>query len=320
MDGTITLQDAVAGRVRLGELSASAHYDSLRLSLNGALRVNNTPALSATASVPIDLALASRGTRTIDEPLTGRIQANRTDLSLLEALFPDITRARGTLETDVQLTGTWKRPRLRGQVRMDGAALSLENLGIRLENATADIGLTGDSILVRRFGAVSGAATDTLGISGVIGITEIDKPTFNLRLAANNFLAVDKARSATLTLTTTTPITLTGSSDAARLRGAVRVDRGRVRRARRAAEARRVSERLLEGVGHALVWRLLERLRAQRAQQHRDRRVREVVRVANEAEAEVVHVLLHGSHFLGCAVGVAVGVYRWMLMVACVGR
>ncbi|AMW04203.1 translocation/assembly module TamB domain-containing protein [Gemmatimonas phototrophica] len=228
MDGTIMLQDAVAGRVRLGELTASAHYDSLRLSLNGALRVNNTPALTATASLPMDLALASRSTRTIDEPLTGRIQANRTDLTLLEALFPDITRARGTLETDVQLTGTWKRPRLRGQVRMDGAALSLENLGIRLENATADIGLTGDSILVRRFGAVSGAATDTLGISGVIGITEIDNPTFNLRLAANNFLAVDKARSATLTLTTTTPITLTGSSDAARLRGAVRVDRGRV--------------------------------------------------------------------------------------------
>jgi translocation and assembly module TamB len=196
--------------------------------LNGALRVNNTPALSATASLPIDLALANRGSRTIDEPLTGRIQANRTDLTLLEALFPDITRARGTLETDVQLTGTWKRPRLRGQVRMDGAALSLENLGIRLENATADIGLTGDSILVRRFGAVSGAATDTLGVSGVIGITEIDKPTFNLRMAANNFLAVDKARSATLTLTTTTPITLTGSTDAARLRGAVRVDRGRV--------------------------------------------------------------------------------------------
>ncbi len=228
MVGSVQLRDAVAGRVRLGELTASARYDSLRLSLEGALRVNSTPALTANASLPIDLAIATRGKRTIDEPLTGRILANRTDLTLLESLFPDVTRARGTLETDVQITGTWDRPRLRGQVRMDSAALSLENLGIRLENASADIGLTGDSILIRRFGAVSGAPTDTLGVSGFIGITEIAKPSFNVRLAANNFLAVDKPRTATLTITTTTPLSLIGSTDAARMRGALRIDRGRV--------------------------------------------------------------------------------------------
>lgn len=228
LNGSVNVKDAVLGRLRLGDLTAQAHYDSLRLTLDGALRVNNTPAVQATASLPLDLALATRSSRRIDQPLTGRIVAQRTDLTLLEALFPDVTRARGTLESDVQLTGSWARPRLRGQVRMDSAALTLANLGIRLEQATADIGLTGDSILIRRFGAVSGAPTDTLGISGVIGITEIAKPSFNLRMAANNFLAVDKARTATLTISTPTPIALTGTSDAARLRGAVRVDRGRV--------------------------------------------------------------------------------------------
>lgn len=228
MDGTVRLQDAVAGRVRFGELFAEAHYDSLRLNLDGALRVNGQSALQVAASLPLDLAIATRTARQLDRPLTGRIVSERTDLSLLESLFPDVTRARGTLETDVQLTGSWERPRLRGQVRIDDGALTLENLGIRLEQAQADIGLTGDSILIRRFGATSGARTDSLGLSGVIGIAEIARPSFNLRLAANNFLAVDKPRTATLTLTTTTPITLTGPSEAPTLRGAVRVDRGRV--------------------------------------------------------------------------------------------
>lgn len=228
LDGTVSLRDAVVGRIRFGELFAQAHYDSLRLALEGALRVKGTAAIQGTASLPLDLALASRGTRRIDEPLTGRITADRTDLSLLESLFPDVTRARGTLESNVELTGSWERPRLRGQLRVDSAALSLENLGIRLERATADIALAGDSVLIRRFGAVSGAPTDTLGLSGYIGITEIAKPSFDLKLAAHNFLAVDKARTASLALTTTTPITLSGNSDAARLRGAVRVDRGRV--------------------------------------------------------------------------------------------
>ena len=53
-------------------------------------------------------------------------------------------------------------------------------------------------------------------------------PGFNLRLSANNFLAIDKARTASITLTTTTPITLVGNTDAARVRGAVRIDQGKV--------------------------------------------------------------------------------------------
>lgn len=228
MDGTVRLADAVVGRVRFGELFARAHYDSLRLGVEGSLRVGGQSALVMSASLPMDLALAARERRTIDQPLTGRIESARTDLSLLESLFPDVTRASGTLETDVALTGTWDRPRLRGQLRVDDASLSLENLGIRLEKASADVGLLGDTIQIRRFGAVSGAPTDSLGLSGTIGITEIAKPSFNLQLAANNFLAVDKARSASLTLTTTRPITLEGSSEAPVLRGAVRVDRGRV--------------------------------------------------------------------------------------------
>lgn len=228
MDGTVRLEDAVAGRVRFGELFARAHYDSLRLALDGALRVNGQSALQLSASLPLDLALAARSTRRLEQSLSGRIVSDRTDLTLLESLFPDVTRARGTLETDVQLTGSWDRPRLRGQLRLDSAALSLENLGIRLDRAQADIGLTGDSILIRRFGASSGAPSDSVGLSGVVDIAEIARPSFNLRLAANNFLAVDKARTATLTLTTTTPITLTGTSRSPLLRGAVRVDRGRV--------------------------------------------------------------------------------------------
>ena len=228
IDGTVDLRDAVAGRVRFGDLFATAHYDSLRLNVQGALRLGGKPALQASASLPLDLALFSNRTRQLNEPLTGRIVTEQTDLTLLESVFPDVTRARGRLFTDVALTGTWDRPRLRGEVRLDSASLSLDNLGIRLDKARADIGLFGDSILIRRIGATSGAPQDSIGISGSIGIREIANPTFNLRLAANEFQAVDKPRTASIVMTTTTPITLTGSRDAPRVQGAVRIDRGRV--------------------------------------------------------------------------------------------
>jgi len=228
VDGTIDLRDAVAGRVRFGDLFATAHYDSLRLNVDGALRLGGKPAVKASASLPLDLALVANRTRQLDRPLTGRIVTEQTDLSLLESVFPDVTRARGSLFTDVALTGSWDRPRLRGEVRLDSASLSLDNLGIRLDKARADIGLFGDSILIRRISATSGAPADSLGISGSIGIREIANPSFDLRLAANEFQAIDKPRTASIVMTTTTPITLTGSRDAPRVQGAVRIDRGRV--------------------------------------------------------------------------------------------
>ncbi len=228
IDGTVDLRDAVAGRLRFGDLFATAHYDSLRLRVDGALRLGGKPALRASASLPLDLALVGNRKRQLEEPLIGRIVTAQTDLTLLESVFPDVTRARGTLFSDVALTGTWDRPRLRGEVRLDSASLSLDNLGIRLDQARADIGLFGDSILIRRIGATSGTPQDSIGISGSIGIREIANPTFDLRFAANEFQAVDKPRTASIVMTTTTPITLTGSRDAPRVQGAVRIDRGRV--------------------------------------------------------------------------------------------
>jgi translocation and assembly module TamB len=227
-DARLTLRDALMGRMRLGALDATARYDSLRLGVDAALVVDGRQALTAEASLPLDLALVPGRVRQRDESLTGRIVSNRADLALLESLFPDVTSARGRFSTDVRLTGSWERPRLRGQVSMDSAALTLENLGIRLEQATADIGLAGDTVFIRRFGASSGAPADSLGISGTISLVEPRTPRFDLRLTANNFLAIDKARTASLVLTTTSPITLVGSQDAARVRGAVRIDRGKV--------------------------------------------------------------------------------------------
>ncbi|MEO7521314.1 MAG: translocation/assembly module TamB domain-containing protein [Gemmatimonas sp.] len=228
LDGTLVLRNATAGRVRATGLTARVHYDSLRLQVDGALNVDERPALQATASLPLDLALYGGRARQLDDTLRGRIVSNRTDLSLLEAIFPDVTRARGTLSTDVALGGTWAEPRLRGAVLMDSAGLSLDNLGIRLEAASADIALAGDSVIVRRFRAVSGAPSDTIGVSGTLSFTDATNPVYDLRLSANNFLAIDKARTASLTISTTAPLTLVGPRSGAAVRGALRIDRGRV--------------------------------------------------------------------------------------------
>lgn len=228
LSGTLALRDALIGAVRLAAVDATTVYDSLRLQVDGSLLVGGRRALEARGVLPLDLALVPGRTRLVDAPLQGRIISRDADLSLAEAVLPMVREASGKLETDVELTGTWKNPRLRGQLSIAGGAMTLDNLGIRLERAHADIALAGDTVRIRSLSASSGGPTDTLGLSGMISIAEWSNPSFNLLLSARNFLAIDKPRQASLTVTTTRPISLFGSQAAATVRGALRVDRGRI--------------------------------------------------------------------------------------------
>jgi translocation and assembly module TamB len=228
LEGRLGLRDALVGRVRFGALDLSARYDSLRLGMDAALTVGGQRALTATATLPLDLALVTGRTRRIDRPLSGRIASDGTDLTLLEALVPTVRDARGSFTADVALTGSWDRPRLRGLVAIDSGAFTLENLGIRPERVQADIRLADDTLYVRRLRASSGGAGDSVGVTGRVLFSDPRSPEFDLRLAARSFLAIDRPRVASLSVTTTRPFTLTGPLASPLVRGAVRVDRGRV--------------------------------------------------------------------------------------------
>lgn len=226
--GDAALQGARVGGVRLGDLSLAVAYDTVRLGVTGALRLAGRTALDASASLPLDLALLPRRARRLDAPLAGHLRTVDGDLALLRELVPSVTEARGRLVTEVALTGSWARPRVRGAVRVDSGMAALGALGVRLERLRADIGLAADTIAIRTLAVESGAPGDSLALRGTVGITEIANPTFDITLAASAFQAVDRPRSASLVLTTTRPITLTGSAEAPVVRGALRLDRGRV--------------------------------------------------------------------------------------------
>src|SRR5690606_31147383 len=119
-------------------------------------------------------------------------------------------------------------PRLSGALSVADGALSLDNLGIRLQQANADIRLAGDTVHVRTLRAASGGPSDTIAITGRIGIADATNPFFDLRLSSRNFLAIDKPRQASLFVTTTQPITLFGPQNGAVVRGAARIDQGRL--------------------------------------------------------------------------------------------
>ncbi len=227
--GTVALREARFGSVTFGQLDATARYDERRVTADLSVTIDGRSALTASASVPVDLAFERRRRRLLDEPLTGRVTSAAVDLGLLESIVPSLQRGVGRLDTDITLTGTWDRPRLTGQLSVERGALTLADLGIRLQELSADVHLAGDTIAIRRLSAQSGESRlDTMSLAGTVTIATIRDPVFDLRLTANSFLAVDRPRFATLSVSTVRPITLRGPRVNTLLGGAVRIDRGRV--------------------------------------------------------------------------------------------
>jgi translocation and assembly module TamB len=184
-----------------------------------------------------------------DKALDGRLISPAADLSVIAGLFPDLESPSGPLGLDVRVSGTTDRPRLDGAFTIRDGRMGVTPLGVLLTNVNADVQLRGDTLDVRRLfvrglprgttdrrlGTVLGftdrardVLRDSLSISGRITFAELTEPEFDLTMAANEFTAIDKARTASLELSTPRPVVLRGRLDASRLTGTIRLDRGRV--------------------------------------------------------------------------------------------
>ncbi len=233
---------AGVGALRLGTGTATARLDSATLAADyGAHRLQldlgafaaGRRLLAATGSLPIDLALEPsagrlpQGTAPSDS-LRARVRADSLDLALVAALAPGVHDARGHLAATFDVGGTWKAPRLDGELRIPAGSLTSDASGTRLEDVRADVALLGDSVAVRRLSVRSGGAGDTLAVTGWVKLAPADDPALALRVTARDFLAVDRARVATLAISTPTPLDIRGTFGAAQVSGAVRAERGRI--------------------------------------------------------------------------------------------
>jgi translocation and assembly module TamB len=229
LDGTLALRGGRFGPVRLDGFDAGVRYAERRLAADVALVLDGTPALAATASLPLDLAFERRPKRLLDEALSGRLTADGVDLRLLESVAPALRDGTGRLDTDIRLGGSWERPRLTGRLAVTDGALTVDPLGVRLQELAARVRLAGDTVAIERLAARSGPRRgDTLAVSGTIDIASARDPAFDLQLSAREFVAIDRPRTATLAVSTARPVTLRGPRRDAVLEGGVRVDRGRL--------------------------------------------------------------------------------------------
>jgi translocation-and-assembly-module (TAM) inner membrane subunit TamB-like protein len=163
------------------------------------------------------------------DSIRGHIRTDSVDLRLFRAFVPGLVEARGAIVADVDIRGDVKQPRMFGQISLADGTTGFSNLGTRFTHIKADIALSGDTVHIKQLSAETVKdRRGTVNVEGTVSFEHYDNPSFSLIANASNFHAIDKPGLAALDISTGPPVTLTGSTQDAVMRGTVRVERGSI--------------------------------------------------------------------------------------------
>jgi len=220
--GLARMADARFGDFQAPFIQGIINYERRRLDANLDLWRTGENILQVEAHLPVDLALKGAKQRRLDGPLSVRAHTDSVSLGLLEAITPAVTHVEGTLVADVQVEGTWAKPRLAGSVDVRNGSLSLPGLGVRFGSVHGGATLDGDSLRLRDVTVTSGGGRMT--IQGGVRLQDLSRPILALDFQAQQFRAID-VRSF-LTFTGTGDLQLRGPVFGATLTGSLLANSG----------------------------------------------------------------------------------------------
>ena len=173
--------------------------------------------------------LIVEGVQLKGDSIRGHIRTDSVDMRLFRAFVPGLVDARGAIVGDVEFRGDIKQPRLFGQISLADGTAAFSNLGTHFIHIRADIALSGDTVHIKQLSAETNKdRRGVLNVQGTVSFEHYDNPSFSLVASASNFHSIDKPGLAALDISTGSPVTLTGSTQDAVMRGTIRVERGTI--------------------------------------------------------------------------------------------
>jgi translocation and assembly module TamB len=220
--GAFSLSNGSFGEFRTPFVDGSFEYGDQRLRTALHLWRSGQQILDVQAYLPLDLALLPVEQRQLPDTLSVRVTADSVDLSLLEAVTPAVRQVAGVFSADLGVAGTWDAPRLEGSLTIANAAATIPALSVRYESVNGRLTLSGDTIAIRPLSVTSDRGR--ADVSGVVRLERLTHPVLDLRIAAEQFKALDlRSRVA---ITASGRLTLQGPVFGATLTGRASVTEG----------------------------------------------------------------------------------------------
>ncbi|MGH7583280.1 MAG: translocation/assembly module TamB domain-containing protein [Gemmatimonadales bacterium] len=199
--GTAMVTGPVIGGAQLPAAEVRFDYVARQLHSQLSLWRAGDRVLTGEVTLPLDLALASRPSRKIPGTLQITGTADSVDLVLLEPIVSGIRDATGSMSFDLRGGGTWAAPRLEGAFTLRGGAMTLPSLNVRYTGIEGSARFVADSMVIDSLAV--GGGTGVLHITGGLRFPELARPSMDLTLKADDFLAIDEPGYLTLRATGT---------------------------------------------------------------------------------------------------------------------
>jgi len=171
--------------------------------------------IDAMAHLPLDLRLRAVERRLRPDTLVVQAQADRADLTALQALTSSVEQLGGGFSADVGIRGSWEAPRLQGRFQIDSGGVTIPSLNVRYEDIEGRFSLRGDTLSVDSLAIRSGRGLVNVG--GFVRFAGLSHPILGLTLTARDFRALDVRNE--MAVTATAQLRLTGPVLGATLSG-----------------------------------------------------------------------------------------------------
>jgi autotransporter translocation and assembly factor TamB len=133
--------------------------------------------------VPIDLTLGdSVGTRLLDGPLTLTVEGDSIPLSPIAEFTDVVTGVGGRAFGRIAVDGTWKEPRVTGDIGLDVKAVRIASTGMEVADLTGRLRMVGDSLTID---SLVGHAEGDVRATGRIILADLRRPVLAIDLQAN---------------------------------------------------------------------------------------------------------------------------------------
>ena len=175
-DADVTL----AYRDRLASLNAVARDSTGRQVLTGR------------AALPLDLALGGvTGSRRLPGPIVGEVVLDSFSLASLPLSSRSFSGVRGKVGAEVRLGGTWKAPKYTGRAGLRDGALTLQAIGMGIDEGTADLSLVGDTL---RVDSIVARARGPIRASGTVDLGDLSHPFVRMSASGEEVRVMNQRR------------------------------------------------------------------------------------------------------------------------------
>jgi autotransporter translocation and assembly factor TamB len=198
--GNFTVDKGGFQQYRYDSLGGTVNYSGPGLTLDAKLQQNPTTYLTAKGYVPTALfkggvtaaerAKAHGTTVAAGDRIDLHVESTPIDLGLVQGFTTQLSKVTGTLQANIDITGSAADPHPKGEVTIEKAAFTVEPTGVAYSNLKGKIELREDKVHIDNITVLDNHQS-ALSITGDLAIHELELAGVELFVNSNDFKVID---------------------------------------------------------------------------------------------------------------------------------